>query len=148
MKKIKLLHYYVYTSKHHNLFHVIFCFLVSESKSLNSQILLITTFPKAEHRAAWERKVLMEDKKTIQMSDLWHFRYSSFMFADSFLDSLFPGSLSYLVTPFTHVSFGKKKNIVFYLVLTACTFSLKNSYWGVLTLRYIQDWSNLLLVFI
>lgn len=45
------------------------------------------------------------------------------MFADSFLGSLFPGSLSYLVTPFTCVSLDKEHN--FYLVLTACHLSPK-----------------------
>lgn len=79
------------------------------------------------------------------MSGFWPFRYSSFMFADSFLDSLFPGSLNDLVIPFTYVSFEKNHN--FYLVLTVCHLSPKNSYWGMLILRCIQHWKNLLLVF-
>lgn len=54
VKKINILQYYIYTNKHHNLFHGIFLFslLISESKCSNSQIILITTLAKVEHRVA------------------------------------------------------------------------------------------------
>lgn len=55
------------------------------------------------------------------MSSLWNFKYSFFMFADSFLDSLFPGSLRYSALHPSLMSLSNK-NINFYSVLTACHF--------------------------